>query len=235
MENLQLPLPAEPSTDWLQQSRAEQSSSLLPAASHHGHSWHRAPLGPMAIYLFSVKTFVFFSFVVPPLIKREGLDFFIIGVPLTTPYSTRGRIKVGNWLQRLTAEQSSSLLPATSQHGHSWHRTPLGPMAIYLFCVKTFFFFFFRCSSFDKREGLGFFFVIGVPLLHLFHPRSHWATDCSVDCLQNNSLARTPQKTCLLLSRKRVYLPRYLAIDICEPHRKRRLMLLRMHIYCPVT
>jgi hypothetical protein len=56
------------------------------------------------------------------------------------------------------AEQSSSLLLATSQHGHSWHRAPLGPMAIYLFCVKTFvFFFFFRCSSFDKREGLGFF------------------------------------------------------------------------------
>jgi hypothetical protein len=36
----------------------------------------------MAIYLFSVKTFVFSSFVVPPLIKREGLDFFVIGVPL---------------------------------------------------------------------------------------------------------------------------------------------------------
>jgi hypothetical protein len=33
----------------------------------------------MAIYLFSVKTFFF---VVPPLIKREGLGFFIIGVPL---------------------------------------------------------------------------------------------------------------------------------------------------------
>jgi hypothetical protein len=42
---------------------------------------------------------------------------------------------------RLRAEQSSSLLPATSQHGHSWHRTPLGPMAIYLFSVKAFFFF----------------------------------------------------------------------------------------------
>jgi hypothetical protein len=56
------------------------------------------------------------------------------------------------------AEQSSSLLPATSQHGHSWHRAPLGPMVIYLFCVKTFvFFFFFRCSSFDKTEGLSFF------------------------------------------------------------------------------
>jgi hypothetical protein len=38
------------------------------------------------------------------------------------------------------AEQSSCLLLATSQHGHSWHRAPPGPMAIYLFCVKTFFF-----------------------------------------------------------------------------------------------
>jgi hypothetical protein len=64
------------------------------------------------------------------------------------------------------SEQSSSLLPATSQHGHSWHRAPLGPMAIYLFRVKTFFFF-FRCSSFDKKGGVGLFFVICVPLLHL--------------------------------------------------------------------
>jgi hypothetical protein len=39
---------------------AEQSSSLLPAKSQHGHSWHRAPLGPMAIYLFSIKTCFFF-------------------------------------------------------------------------------------------------------------------------------------------------------------------------------
>jgi hypothetical protein len=34
---------------------------------------------------------------------------------------------------------------------------------------RLFFFFFFRCSSFDKREGLGFF-IIGVPLLHLIPP-----------------------------------------------------------------
>jgi hypothetical protein len=54
-------------------------------------------------------------------------------------------------------EQSSSLLPATSQHGHSWHRAPLGPMAIYLFNVNTFFSF-FRCSSFDKKEGVGLFY-----------------------------------------------------------------------------
>jgi hypothetical protein len=40
-------------------SKAEQSSSLLQATSQHGHSWHRAPLKPMAIYLLNVKTFVF--------------------------------------------------------------------------------------------------------------------------------------------------------------------------------
>jgi hypothetical protein len=34
---------------------------------------------------------------------------------------------------------------------------------------RDLFFFFFRCSSFDKREGLGFF-IIGVPLLHLIPP-----------------------------------------------------------------
>jgi hypothetical protein len=41
---------------------AEQSSNLLPASSQHGHSWHRAPVGPMVIYLFNVKTFVFLFF-----------------------------------------------------------------------------------------------------------------------------------------------------------------------------
>jgi hypothetical protein len=48
-------------------SRAEQSRSLLPTISRHGHSWHRAPVGPVAIYLLYVETFVFFfSFVDPP-------------------------------------------------------------------------------------------------------------------------------------------------------------------------
>jgi hypothetical protein len=32
-----------------QQSRAAQSRSLLPAISRHGHSWHQAPVGPVAI------------------------------------------------------------------------------------------------------------------------------------------------------------------------------------------
>jgi hypothetical protein len=74
-------------------------------------------------------------------------------------------------LEQSTAEQSSSLLPVTGQHGHSWHRAPLGPRAIYLFNVKAFVFPFFRCSSFDKQGGLGLFFIIGVPLLHLIPPR----------------------------------------------------------------
>jgi hypothetical protein len=50
--------PASTRVNSLLLSRAKQSSSLLPATSQHGHSWHRAPLGPMAIYLFNVKTFV---------------------------------------------------------------------------------------------------------------------------------------------------------------------------------
>jgi hypothetical protein len=81
-----------------EQSRTEQSSSLLPAASQHGHSWHRAPLGPMAIYLFSVKTFVFFSFFLcSSFDNREGLgSFFHNWCSLTTPHSTRGHIKVGD-------------------------------------------------------------------------------------------------------------------------------------------
>jgi hypothetical protein len=50
----------------------------------------------MAIYLFSVKTFFFPSFLVPPLIKGEGLDFFYNWCFLTTPYSNRGHIEVGD-------------------------------------------------------------------------------------------------------------------------------------------
>jgi hypothetical protein len=49
-----------PPHGWLLCSRAEQSRSLLPAISRHGHSWHRAPVGPVAIYLLDVETFVFF-------------------------------------------------------------------------------------------------------------------------------------------------------------------------------
>jgi hypothetical protein len=49
---------------WITWSRS-RNRSLLPAISLHGHSWHRAPLGSMAIDLFSVKTCVFSSFLDP--------------------------------------------------------------------------------------------------------------------------------------------------------------------------
>jgi hypothetical protein len=41
-------------------------------------------------------------------------------------------------IETVRAEQSSSLLPATSQHGISWHRAPLGPMARYLFLFDSY-------------------------------------------------------------------------------------------------
>jgi hypothetical protein len=46
------------------QSRAEQSSRLLPATSKHSHCWHRAPLGPMAIYNVFVQCQDFCLFLV---------------------------------------------------------------------------------------------------------------------------------------------------------------------------
>jgi hypothetical protein len=51
------------------------------------------------------------------------------------------RLPILNWLSQLIISRSRSLLPATSRHAHSWHRVPLGPMAVYLFSVKTFVFF----------------------------------------------------------------------------------------------
>jgi hypothetical protein len=76
--------------------RAEQSSSLQPATSQHGHSWHRAPLGLMAIYLFSVKTLVFFFFRCSSFDKMRRIGLFYNWCALTTSYSTRGHIKVGD-------------------------------------------------------------------------------------------------------------------------------------------
>jgi hypothetical protein len=51
------------------------------------------------------------SFVVPPLIKREGLDFFYNWCSLTTPFSTRGHIKVEDIyiLYMCRAEQSRAV------------------------------------------------------------------------------------------------------------------------------
>jgi hypothetical protein len=53
------------------QGRLIRSRSLLLQMSQHGHSWHRAPLGPMAIDLFKVKTFVFFLSLLLPIAKGE--------------------------------------------------------------------------------------------------------------------------------------------------------------------
>jgi hypothetical protein len=49
-------------------------------------------------YICSVSRLLFFfsSFVVPPLIKGRGWAFFYNWCSLTTPYSTRGHIKVGD-------------------------------------------------------------------------------------------------------------------------------------------
>jgi hypothetical protein len=68
----------------------------------------------------------FFSFVVPPLIKREGLGFFNNWYSLTTPYSlSQIKVKVTLWL---TVSQSVSL-------GIEPH---LGPMTRYLFLSDSY-------------------------------------------------------------------------------------------------
>jgi hypothetical protein len=71
-----------------------RSRSLLPATSRHAHTWHRSPLGPMAIYLFNVKTFVLFSFSFrwSSLLIKEGLVFYIYieWCFLTIRYTTWG-------------------------------------------------------------------------------------------------------------------------------------------------
>jgi hypothetical protein len=71
-----------------------RSRSLLPATSRHAYTRHRAPLGPMAIYLFNVKTYVFFSFSWSSSLIKEGLVFYLYiyidWCSLTTPYPTWG-------------------------------------------------------------------------------------------------------------------------------------------------
>jgi hypothetical protein len=58
-----------------------RSRSLLPATSRHAHSWHRAPLGPMAIYLFNVQIFF------PPQIDSR---YIVSGDPMeNTVFSCR--------------------------------------------------------------------------------------------------------------------------------------------------
>jgi hypothetical protein len=59
-----------------------RSRSLLPSTSRHAHTWHRAPLGPMAINLFNVKTFVFFLSLIL-LIDKGGGGLFIYRLVFT--------------------------------------------------------------------------------------------------------------------------------------------------------
>jgi hypothetical protein len=49
----------------------------------------------MATYLFNIKTFVFF-FRFSSFDKKGGVGLFLYWCSLTTPYSTRGHIKVGD-------------------------------------------------------------------------------------------------------------------------------------------
>jgi hypothetical protein len=56
---------------------------LLLTISRHGHSWRRAPLGPVAIDLFSVKTFAFlFPSLFLPLLKG-GVGLFLYRLVFT--------------------------------------------------------------------------------------------------------------------------------------------------------
>jgi hypothetical protein len=111
LSDLRFPFSSPPTTRRVTPlSRAKKSSSILPATSQHGQSWHRAPLAHMAIYLFNIKTFVFFffpSFVVPPLIKRDGLDIFYNWCSLTTPYSLHSA-GLGFSLYNLQADQTEN-------------------------------------------------------------------------------------------------------------------------------
>jgi hypothetical protein len=79
-----------------EQSRAEQRSSLLPATSRHSHSWHRAPLGPMRYICSMSRLLFFFFFRCSSFDKKEGVGLFYNWCSLTAPFSTRGRIKVGD-------------------------------------------------------------------------------------------------------------------------------------------
>jgi hypothetical protein len=60
------------------------------------------------------------------------------------------------------------------------------------------------------------------------HSRTLNSIACSVDCLQDNSSVRTPRKTPSSVVKNACLLARYLAMDICELHRKHFLR----HWFC---
>jgi hypothetical protein len=85
-ETPSIPIPAE-------QSRAvaycrQPASTVTLGIEPHWDPWP---------YICSVsRNLFFFVVVVPPLIKKEGLGFFLNWCSLTTLYSTQGHTKVGN-------------------------------------------------------------------------------------------------------------------------------------------
>jgi hypothetical protein len=109
--------------------------------------------------------------------ERTGLPFTIAAGPRQRSHSSVW-VPRDSWpyftvsdLRLPQPGRSRSLLPATSRHIHTWHRAPLGPMAIYLFNVKTFVFFFFRWSSSLIKEGLFFFYIYRLFTYTVLHLR----------------------------------------------------------------
>jgi hypothetical protein len=75
------------------------------------------------------------------------------------------------------AEQSRSLLPAVSRHGHSWHRAPVGPVAIYLLLVWQLRIFFFLWGALsDERTGLTSIYAAGPCHRNLSLVRAPWVS-----------------------------------------------------------
>jgi hypothetical protein len=109
------------------ESRGTRDHILLPQVRNfpilNGQSPYLCPLGTWWPR-YTPRHWV--PFLSPPTSRRATVEVF-------EPVSTRGTLSL--WWS-----SSRSLLPATSRHTHTWHRAPLGPMAIYLFNVKTFFF-----------------------------------------------------------------------------------------------
>jgi hypothetical protein len=71
-----------PIWDLRPKSRPRRSRRLLPASSRHAHSWHQAPLGPMAI-ICSVSTPLVFFLSLILLIDKGGVGLFLYRLMFT--------------------------------------------------------------------------------------------------------------------------------------------------------
>jgi hypothetical protein len=63
------------SSAFFSDNNSSKSRSLLPASSRHAHTWHRPTPGPMTIYLFNIKTFVFLCLSLILFIDKGGVGF----------------------------------------------------------------------------------------------------------------------------------------------------------------